>query len=386
MTTTSGSGSNLYRIEACGGELVLPQTREAESVYCSYGSVMHAFLSAVSQVGREEALARAPEEHRDALALVDVEALPSSRPEQYASEVAFAYEWRTDKARELGRGMNRDYSGLAGDELPGTADVVGVTEDAVVVFDFKNGFAPLGPVKDSLQLQFYALSAARAYGKERAIIGFICRLDGDPIYSRAELDSLDLDAAAARIRAVMERPAIAIPEGLVQGGHCRYCPSFGACPAKVALLRSILADQSPVLNSETAPALFARLLLAEEVLEKVRAMVQEYARATPIHLPGGEVFGLVDVGRESIDADLAAPVLASLYGPGVAAGAIEIEKKLTKAALKRALKDWVKTHPEWKLTKLEQAALDALRANGACVKKFHHEMKVHRPALPDGGA
>mgnify|MGYP001565594815 FL=1 len=380
------SGSSLHRVEACGGELVLPQTREAESAWCSYGSVVHAFLRDVSVLGVEEALAAAPEEHRDALALVSVAELPSSRPDQYASEIAFAYDWRADTAREIGRGLSRDYSGLTADELPGTADLVGVTDDAVVVWDYKSGFAPLGPPRESPQLLFYALAAARTYRRDRAVAGFIRRL-GDPIYSRAEFDSFDLDAAAVRVRTVMERAPITIPEGLVQGEHCRYCPSFGACPAKMALLRGLLhGDEMPVLSTETAPAVFARLLLAEEVLERVRATVQEYARHSPIRLPGGEVFGLVEVGRDVLYPELARPILVEAYGEEVASEAIVAEPKLTKAALTKALKGHMQSHPGLKISKLERAALELLRAGGACEKKFHPEMKVFtpKPALPEG--
>ena len=381
------SGSSLYRVEACGGELVLPNVPEAENAYASLGSIIHAFLRDVSVLGLAEALAKGPEEHRDALAAIEVSALPACQPDQYASEVAFAYDWRHDKARELGRGLNRDYSGLTADELPGTADVVGLTAEAVVVLDYKSGWKPLGRPRDSLQLLFYALAAARTYGRDRAVVGFIRRLDGDPIYTRAELDMLDLDAAAARIRALMERPAPAVPGGLVQGAHCQYCPAFGQCPAKLGLVRGLFDGELPALDADTAPLVFERLVLAEEVLERVRHTVQEYARSKPIRLPDGKVFGLKDCGVESIDPDLGAPVLAEAFGPEVVAASVEVEKKLTKAALGRALRTYQATHPGTKITKLQQHAMELLRTAGAAVKKWHQEMKVFTPpppALPAG--
>ena len=381
--------SGLARVEACGGELVLPQTREEESAECSYGSVVHAFLRDVSALGLEKALAAAPEEHREALEGVDVAALPACKPDQYAVEVAFAYDWKADKARELFRGRgNRDYSSVIPDcEIPGTSDVVGTTADAVIIFDYKSLGYHLPKPGESLQLQGYALAAARAYGKSKAIVGFIRRLDGDPIYATAELDELDLDAAAARIRAVMERPALAVPDGLRQGGHCTYCPSFGACPLKTALLRGILADDSPaVLSAETAPQVFERLLLAEEVLGKVRSTIEEWARSSPIALPDGQVYGPTP-GNEKLDPEKARPVLVEAYGEEVAKAAIVEDPKLTKKGLSSALKLHMKANPGLKISKLEQAALELLRAGGA-VSRGKDILKVHtlKPALPAGGA
>ena len=77
----------------------------------------------------------------------------------------------------------------------------------------------------------------------------------------------------------------------VEGKWCKFCPSFAACPAKRSLALALggAPDTVIALSPETAGAAWARLKHAEQVLERVREVLETYARETPFSTPDGVV-------------------------------------------------------------------------------------------------
>lgn len=374
--------SGLHRVKACPPSAILPHSEKANDAATNQGVEVHRFLELISTgISREAAIELCASEHRRFLSVIEVDKLPATATGQYAAEVAFAYNWRKGTARELGRGTGRDYSGVGPDEIPGTADVVGLTPDAVVVLDYKAGpyATRRGSVGDSMQLRGYALAAARAYGRERAIIGEIrIGADGAPVFETAELDVNAISIVASEIEAIMEDAAIAAKQNLshnnprtVEGPHCAYCPAFASCPAKFSLA-SALGDpdaRMPVaLTPETALKARERSKAAKQVLKQVDEALDLYFRANPVTLPTGKVLG--EKAERTPNMKLALPILRDLHGAEVAKAAIKAEPKMTWSSIKDAL------HALWESRKakgekvtfaeIERETRRQLEDRGAC--------------------
>jgi len=397
------TGSAIHRARVCLPSELLPRTLHAGSRWATWGRVGHKFLCEVSTLGREEALDNAPPEYREALALIEVDKLPVD-PSKFAPEVVYRYDVRADEAREVARGeSDRPY---ANDESPGviwgTADVAGLTEDAVAIIDFKFGFGDVVPAAKNWQLRTYALMACRAHGRSKAIV-FLCRLrdDGTPWYDRAELGMLELDAAAQELFELCDRIEVAKALGRehwipIEGPHCRFCKAFNSCPAKASLATALGTGQIVPYGEITprnAPLIVERLWAAKHVIAKVEESLDEYARAHPIDLGDGWVYAEKKLPRESIDPLLAQPILKER---GLE-GAIVTIPKVTKEGLEDEVRKQVAAKypkgpkPKGILGKTRDGALAALRLAGAATTTYAATVtrwrpkpgEISVPALPD---
>ncbi len=356
------TASQLDRAIACPASVTLPQAPSTGAA-AGAGHAIHAYLADPAH-----ALDAVPEEHRDACEAIDLAALPAGA--QWAHEVTFAWEPVTGHGRELGRDLGRNYTAASETEFVGTADVVGLTSDAVWIWDYKSGFRAVPAPARNWQLRMLAIAATSAYGRTEARVGLI-HLNGDtPRFRSAMFDALDLDVAAAELRAAMRTwtPG-ATP---VQGDHCAYCPAFDACPAKLALFRQ--AVDMPALTDENAAAVYLRCEAVAQVLGRVRGALEMRAKEHPIALPDGTVYGPVVTERESVEARVVQAQLTKLHGPEVAAKALEI--KSSKAAIERAIATVAKRGEK---AKLVTAALDAIGAADGINTKRTETVKVHRP-------
>lgn len=384
------TGSGFTRAEKCPPSTFLPHVEEASSVYSRAGHAVHKYLCLVAEVGPEAALELIDEEWRSLCGVIELDSLPHSEPEAWAFEVAYAWDFKRDAARELYRGSGaRAYEGLSETEIPGTADLIGMDADGqtVIVLDLKSGWAPLGPPAESLQLGFYAVAAARHLGVSRAIVGWVRLADGVPRYEYALLDEIDLDAMSERLKAVVTSAAFAEVDHqatgalkLSSGSHCTYCPAYLRCPAKATLLRELVAapDAVPVVEAAQVPAMLQRLWDAREVLDRTEEALKDYVKAHPARLPSGEVYGLVEQEEETLDPLVGRVVLTASYGEDVAKQCLEVKETLTKAALKRVLQPWAKERGlKWAPT--ERQTLDAIRAAGGARKTTWPVVKLFKP-------
>lgn len=363
------SASDGDRVMRCPASAVLQ--RNGEITYANVGgNVLAEFLAALDTVSRDEALAAAPEEDRPFLALVDVDALPA-KPGTFAAEVAFAMRLDEGTAAEVGRKIGRDYSGAIQRtlgrprhdlEIVGTADVVAMAADAVVVLDHKRGHALHVPrARDTWQLRILALMASRAYGVSRAVVGIIRVLpDGTPRYDMAELDALDLDCIEHELGELATRIAVARkqvadwvvgfePPTVTIGSHCRYCPAIDGCPRYRSLF-SLVAHQTeetaekwlPMAHAELATddqlaTLYDRVKLAKKFLSRVEAALYTRAAQRPIALHNGKFLAeVIGPGKPRYDGAKVHALLEEKHGRAVADAAVTMET--SGAGIERAIK------------------------------------------------
>jgi hypothetical protein len=324
------SASSLERAHLCPESQVLPHFRSANTAWSARGSGMHAFLVRVAELGRDEALAELEgTEHYDACECIEVDRLPAVSPGSYAYEVALAYDLETDTARELGRNVGREraYVGVTATEVFGTLDVLGLTDEAVLVLDYKTGFKWFGPIEENYQLLFGALAACRAYGRERALMAIIrINEEGHPYFLWGEVGREELEAFAARLRALDERISelrlLAIggePLRPTWGDHCTYCPALPSCPAHMTLARALTNPEDdtaglPALTAETAPLYYVALKRGEKVLERIETSLKLYAEQSPFELGGGWVYGKYPFPNDEFDVVKALPLLKGYLG------------------------------------------------------------------------
>lgn len=358
------TASALERAEKCPPSQSLPWARE-EFEQGRRGTELHSFCVRAAVVGREQALAECPPEWKAEAAAIDVSALPHTTG-SYAFEVAFGYLPDSDIAFELGRDVGREvYAALnPRHELGGTADLVGLAEDAVVVLDLKTGRKWLPEPKQSLQLGFLALAASRAYGKPKAIVGWIRLLDSTPRLVLDTLEADELDAMRERLQALRRRVAKFAflrqkPDAKVAlhvGDWCRYCPGIRACWAHTTALPE---TGDPLLQ-------YADQLAYVELLERRAKMAREQldaqAKNTPLPLPDGRVYGPRLSVRRSITPAKAIPVLRARH-PELD---VEAMASITIEGLRRAGLD----------TEVE---LRHLEAAGAVVTTEVERMESHKP-------
>lgn len=294
------TGSKIHRVWKCPASAVLP--RYADSNEAKFepardrGKAIHAFLENVKRAGRGAALAESPPELLPLLEALDLDNLPVG----LACEVAFAWNWKLYRARELARSPNLprradggvDYDALGVDwscEIPCTLDVVGVQELEATplareprpvriargyVGDYKSGHAKY-PAPDMFgQTLLGALCVRSVWGCDDVVVELIHIHDNGGHHSaRRTVTDWDLDAFERELAEAMESIEDAGPRCLgcnrfrptsdgenydekcfvcghvnaakptpVEGPWCDYCPAFRSCPAKVALVRQIPAE------------------------------------------------------------------------------------------------------------------------------------------------
>lgn len=392
--------SSLHRVAACPTSEALPHARSS-SQHSERGDVVHAFLEACLNEGKETALEKAPAEHREMLALIPLEQLPPLDAKHAAAEVSFALNVATGECRELGRGLTREEAQAKAKpgEMVGTADWVGLTPDAVVIYDWKSGRGHVDRAEVNWQTKTYSLMAARTYGLERARGGIVRTLDDGTVwYDASDMDALDLDTHAAELRALMAQRdevldlATVTRPPLHEGEHCTFCPALPFCPAKVALLTTAFGEGEPLatetveLTPERAARAWARILSAEKLLERLKAVVKDYGRQSPFSVGDGYVVGEVTEHRETLVAERVRGVLEKGFGPqlggAVYSESVESKVSVTKTKLRAALSKLVlPTLPKEKakITRIEATVHESLRAAGAVsVASFQH-VKEHKP-------
>lgn len=378
------TASQLDLAHTCPGSATLPRVAEITDGMTA-GTVRHRFFQRCLEADRNTAILEIEDPTLRAMCeALDTDRLPLD-PKSFAAEVALAWNWRTGAARELGRGLERDYSDRGEDEIVGTADTVGLLGgDGVYVSDFKSRFDQVAPARRNLQLRFYALAAARAYGRDRAVIE-ICRpTDGDPWIDRAELDAFDLAEVAEELRDLVrriQRSAADMPV-LVAGNHCRRCASIRFCPAQTAIVREVAGEPTDALiarweselDAETACEAWHKLKAIEAFIEKAWAALEGFAMQRPIRLDEERVYGPTQVRRESIVGSVAWKVIEEAFGAEVAWSAAEV--KVTKAAIERLVRE--RLQPGQKVTHAVRDLLDKIDRAGGLRAKVQDEIRVHK--------
>jgi PD-(D/E)XK nuclease superfamily len=393
--------SSLGRIAACITSEALSHSRSS-SIWAEAGDAVHAFLADCVNLGRAEALALALPEYREGLEAIPLDRLPPLEPQAYAAEVSYAFNLVTGEARELGRGLGRDEArALAKDgEMVGTADLVGLTADSVIVYDWKSGRGHVDRAEVNWQAKTYAVMAAKTHDKRAAIV-FLTRVldDGTVWHDGAQMDSMDLDVHEGAVRSLMDRRAwvqtVPVDERppLHEGLHCKYCPALPFCPAKVSLLQATLENDGSLLQASTveltperATRAWNKIEAAEKLLERLKAIVKDYARHHPFRTREGYVVDERQETREEIVGVKAKPVLEAAFGDmgAVVYGESAVQTvDITKEAFKKALRKYVlPTRAGAKISHLEVEAFDALRKGGALSVRTFKSVKERKERTP----
>lgn len=275
---------------ACLGSVVLPGVKE-EGEYSAAGNVLHHYIETARGRGKAAALLEAPEDEREWLQGIDLDALPPGAE----SEVPLGW----DADRDIGvRYSISTFRGYPSDGLlHGTADLLGVTGSRVVVLDVKR-FGAKVAARQSAQLALLALAAARVTGADEAEVGMLQPGSRGWIVDRHHLDALDLEEWADRFRNLKARidghREGTIPE-LVAGGHCTYCPALRWCPAQSAIVRQVagfdlttMDEMIGALSDTEAGELWERANLVEKIAEAAKGALRARATQAPIPLPGGK--------------------------------------------------------------------------------------------------
>ena len=214
-----------------------------------------------------------------------------------------------------GRMRREDYPQ---DRIVGTADAYWFDDDgALHVLDWKTGSAQnTEDVDDNAQLRGLTAMIAGWYGadtKEAHLhLAFITE-DGVTLRS-SRMTAGELSAARAELTDMVwdlgERASRNTPQS---GAHCRYCP-VRSCSARDGAVDALDvasdATTSPhrlseeITGPDHAAWLVEHLAVAEDVLDKVKARLREYADANGgVRLPNGKVWARREVVVEKIADD-----------------------------------------------------------------------------------
>lgn len=376
------TGSAFPRLFACPGSEALPQAR-LTSTAATDGTKRHADVEAIIKAGR---LSELPDRIR---ALIPTGAM-------VASEVAFAWDPITGKARQLGVGLGRDYSGAKPHEIPCTTDILIVAGDYVCVIDLK-GHEDVGAPDENEQVLFEAMTAARAYDVDGAVaaIAYIGPGLEDPFVSVRTLDALDLDAFAGRALRLLAEIEVQIAKvargqqpDVNQSDACKYCPAraAGACPADAALLVRIntgeeaIALESLLADDATAAEALRRWRIAKKLVDTIGARLYARAAQRPIPVGEGVVFGRrVKPGDRAYDGKLVHAQVAERYGRHIADAAVTL--KATQKQLTEALK-LADIPPGKSVSKAKEEILDAVEEAGGMTRKESESYEEFPLALP----
>lgn len=345
--------SALVRLEACPTSAALPQAGNV-STYATHGNEVHAYLAAYLR-GDDPATPKGMD-------VIDLSRIPVC-PGTVETEV------------KLYRGA-----------LEGTADVVGLTDDAVVVLDFKTGWTPQPPARAHAQLLWYGIAAAETFKRRRAILGIVRIKDDGGVWSDiADLSGWDLDDAADRIDGIIHRAMKAkATDKVTTGDHCKYCPAFRHCPETVGLVSMMAEDPRMLgeevrldLTPENAARAWDRVKLAEKIVDEVKASLKVYAETVgPFTLSNGNVVGPVETSRRSPDPLVTLDVLTKLHGESVAKSAVKFEPSTSLTAIKESI---AAIAPKGKAAGMVREVEAAIEAAGGMKSTGYASVKEYKP-------
>lgn len=367
------TASKLELARECPGSFSLPRTRE-DNEYSEAGIDLHG--------EREAAINRA--EIPDALAA----RWPGL---SWRAEVAYGVDVATGAARELGVGIGRAYPTDGGEfEIFGTADVVGISDEALVVVEWKSFDPNVSVASKNAQLAIAACAFARIYGRDLVVVALHHELRPLDVH---ELDVVDLDTFAVEAKRIVIEARPSADPVLREGPHCRWCEAFHACPKKQALaadVRDLVSTPErveamiPFQSDEDAADAYEFADRVRMFLRRLDAALYARAKERPIPLRSGKLFGQVEkLGAERLDGDVTYEVVRAKHGQAIADTAVI--RSATKVRLKEALGF---VAPKGALASLERDVLDEIRARGGAKreKKTVIDEYEPRPALADGGA
>lgn len=338
------TASRLELARSCPGSFTLgPHVSPAPGEAAEKGTAIHAFLEAILDgVDPDEAL---PElsEARAVCEKIDAREVHEVAGPNPSTETPLGWDPATGEAREAPRatGERRDYSALPEGWVAGTADAVSAIGDAVRITDWKTGAFEVPDPAENPQLLFLGLAAARARGKDRAILQVVRVNDDGSLRARAaELGPDDLALAEAALVAVLEKvndSRRGVPQ-LRPGRHCRFCPALHRCPALAGEAQVLLEDPFEELDPGSAARAWEKLAAVESALKRAREALTTYVANRGGRLPLDEArsLRLVEGRRQSLDPGVALGIVRDRFGEEEAYRAASVSPTSLKKVLPSA--------------------------------------------------
>jgi hypothetical protein len=252
-------------------------------------------------------------------------------------------------------------------------------------------------IENNLQTLAYAVMAAKWTGAQAVVPAIIYPGDGEGEWDTPDLpwDAERLGIAEVDVALVLaeaEEQKLAHARGeplkLVEGRQCEFCASQAFCPAKTALLKSLIEEgiesRVGMLTEEQAIFWATQLRFLASMAPKVKNALQAYVGATnkPIQLGDGVVWGPVEEAKDSIIASQARGVLIDELGDYAEEAIVE---RVTKTSIGAAIKskhDAEGIKRQGAATK--RRVMAKLGEAGAIISTDRVEWKAHRPRLPEG--
>lgn len=386
------TASALTRVRACPASHQLPWYGD-ENAYAEQGTRKHALIESLFLHGMASTIASMLPTPEELAMLERVRDLIRDRFGDAAISVEQSVAIDLVDGEVRGLGQRRAYGDVhASNEVTGTWDLVISGPERLVVLDWKGPFGYVPPVAVNLQLRMLGYGAAGMRAAEEVEVGYM-RLAEDPETFRIESSIMrgpDLVATLDELRRV-HRAAQNANAPVVSGEHCRYCPAYRGCPAKIQLIRALATNPAAVvpsageLTDEEASIALVRWREAAEVLGRIGGELHARAAVKPIHVREGVVFGPRMKSKSEIIGKVAHRVIERLHGREAADLACDFET--SKAAIKRALDPLAAPRQK---TKLNDAALEAIRLEGGIKKTTYPKYEDYPagagavPALPEG--
>jgi len=196
---------------------------------------------------------------------------------------------------------------LCGVTIGGTADLILDDEDAdlIEVIDLKSGSADYAEADHFWQLAFYALAAAREFGRSRARASLYYIELGDSGWAHQELELAEvenhLEEIISAAMAQIDKPEQ--ERRYRTGSACAFCPARFSCPARTVELRTFAAlapSHTWEITAENAAQVLERARAIERVTAAAKDAVKEYVRAHgPVPAGDGKELRIVNVHRKA---------------------------------------------------------------------------------------
>lgn len=290
-----------------------------------------------------------------------------ARHTNWLAEPAYVLDAVEGVARLVGTNIGRKYPKVTDNETAGAADLVGLSDGAATVADFKTGRREnVTPAVDNAQLKTLALAVHKAHSVDSVRVVLAFPGPNGVATDEHRLDAYDLAAWEGELAGLVQ--AIPTSKPTPSKKACQYCPAKAACPAMTEALAiaapSVVMNVRDITGPDHAREQYETLRAAKAAIGQAWEALQEYARANgPIDLGDGRAYGPRTSQRESVDLSTraAVEVLRRELGP---AWEMAVALETTKSAIEDAARVAAKQSGE-SIAAVKKRTLDALRAVGA---------------------
>lgn len=301
MTVKLPSASAVTRGMACPASQALPHVYSPPGRAADRGNAVHTLMDHTTDKGHAAALQMVPPEFREWCARIDSEAIIAATVgdgELIGSEITYVFDYVTGKSRELGRRLNRNYRRKAPTEFAMTIDLGVKYPSRVKSTDWKTG-SYVEPAADNSQLKLHLVAMTDVFSSDIGT-GELVKIGDEGVdwTDSADYDAFDRDAFVAEIGEMVvgiEKAEAVVKSGgtpaVREGDHCKFCPAYERCPAKLSLLIAIVGGKLESLEDENAVLAYQRTRDVIEIGERALNKIKERADREPIALGDGWYYG-----------------------------------------------------------------------------------------------